>query len=147
MPFEDLQLARTGPGADGQRQVVVEVVDDHVDVDGLLPVDLGVADRQFLAVPPEHLHQGLKRGWGWGSFTSEEGGRNKAQMISYHDSDGQKMTDDETMLTISRLHFRSCSQSSVKKSDMRSGNQECKTSEHRNAQIFGIRPTINLILE
>ena len=60
MSFEDLQLAGTGAGTHGQRQVVVELVDDHVDVDGLLPVDLRVADRQLLAVATEHLHQRLR---------------------------------------------------------------------------------------
>ena len=32
---------------------------DEVEVDGLLPVDVGVADGQLAAVAPEHLHREL----------------------------------------------------------------------------------------
>ena len=50
---QHLKVRRAGPCADGQGDLVVEHVDEQVEVDGLLPVDVGVADRQLAAVPPE----------------------------------------------------------------------------------------------
>ena len=52
-----LQILRRRPRADGERDLVVELVDDEVEIDGLLPVDVGVADGQLAAVAAENLHQ------------------------------------------------------------------------------------------
>ncbi|GBP54129.1 Phosphatidylcholine:ceramide cholinephosphotransferase 1 [Eumeta japonica] len=60
MPAQHLQLFGAGACADGQRQRVVELMDDQVQVDSLLPVDLRVADRQFLGILAEYLHVSLE---------------------------------------------------------------------------------------
>ena len=61
MPLQDLEVLGTGPGADRQGQRVVELVYHQVEVDGLLPVNVGVADGQLAGVFPEHLQLRL---WG-----------------------------------------------------------------------------------
>lgn len=60
MPLEDLQFLRTGARADGQRECVVKLVDDEVEVHRLFPVNVGVANGQLLGVLPEHFYVRLR---------------------------------------------------------------------------------------
>lgn len=58
--LEDLQLLGAGPGADGQSESVVKLMDDQVEVDRLLPVDVRVSDRQLFGILPKHVHGRLQ---------------------------------------------------------------------------------------
>ncbi len=51
-----LEVVGRRPGADGQRDLVVEQMNDQVQVDRLLPVNVGIPDREFPAVPPPNIH-------------------------------------------------------------------------------------------
>ncbi len=52
----DLEVVGRRPGADGQRDLVVEQMNDQVQVDRLLPVNVWISDREFPAVPPPNIH-------------------------------------------------------------------------------------------
>ncbi len=50
-----LEVVGRCPGADGQRDLVVEQMNDQVQVDRLLPVNVWIPDREFPAVPPPNI--------------------------------------------------------------------------------------------
>lgn len=69
---QHLQLLGTGACANRERQCVVELVHYQVQVDGLFPVDLGVADRELLGVFAEDLDVRLREN---SALVCERGGR------------------------------------------------------------------------
>lgn len=48
--------------ADRQRERVVELVHDEIQVHSFLPINVGIADWQFLAVLAKHIDLGLELG-------------------------------------------------------------------------------------
>lgn len=60
--FTNLQFLGTRSRADGQSERVIELMHDEIQVHGFLPIDVGIADRQFLAVLTKDVDLGLEFG-------------------------------------------------------------------------------------
>lgn len=58
---QHLEVLGAGAGAYGQREGVVKLVDDEVQVHCLLPVHIRVTNGQLATVSPIHLHLSLGR--------------------------------------------------------------------------------------
>lgn len=61
MAAQHLQLLGRRARADGQRERVVELMDDQIQVDRFLPVDVRIADGQFARVFAIDVDLGLPR--------------------------------------------------------------------------------------
>lgn len=60
VPLQDLQLLWAGTRANGQRERVVELVYNQVQINGLLPVDFRITDGQFLRVLAKYFDVSLR---------------------------------------------------------------------------------------